>query len=495
VGGGCVKAGTWDRRSRFSFDRLAGIAKMRREAGWMMVEEPSSMPEENEGSGDIVVCPTCQKIWPKGTKFCTQCGTWIESGEVMEPGPRPTPGGQPTVGPSPPGIGPKRPAVGPAPPGIGPAQPTPTPPSGGFGQRRLGSAPPSAGFTLPGAGPQAGGPGSTPPGGAAGPGDVPVAPVAAPEDIPAEEPAKKKYSFRVEPQRQEHIPTSATFVPKREEKKKKKSPVLQTLIVIVCLLAIAFAVISMAFKPLYHCILGTASDLIGKEDSAVKFYERASSKGSTYAKNALTKLGKKAFAKHLELQYYKDWSAESTITLKRANTETVYQSTISYTAPGKVTETITQNGSPKADHNINENGYSQRIGSTVQLSAEQYAAQMQSSIGMSPTSLFSKDGKDDVTKVLFDDLGMRLLTIQDQGDGKAYVFEVDLEGNPDRVRQLGMLQGPFVPWASVATWTQIGRVQYNIRVSDGFLLDASYYATDGQLAVQQTFTNLGSKGE
>ncbi len=441
------------------------------------------MVDENSETGDIITCPTCKRIWPKGTKFCTQCGTWIESGEVVEPTPGEPPSAagptQPSVGPSPPGIGPGQPSVGPSPPGIGPTQPSvgPSPPGISPTQPSVGPSPPGTGPTQPGATPE----------------QVPTAPVAPAEGAQEGEPPKKKYALKIEPHREEHLPEGPVFLPKRETKKKKAITPGQVVLIVLCVLAIAYAVISMAFKPLHGYLLGMFFETIGKSETAVEHYKKAAGGDSAWAESAakaMTRIGKRVFAKHLELQYYNNWTANSKISLSAAGRQIEFASTIAYKAPGFVVEDITRDGRPAGKRLINNTLFAQRFGGLrQQITADQYARWMSNLVELNPDKLFKESGKADVLKAFFDDLQMQLKRVN-KNDETVYVFSSALDGDRKRAEKFSILSGPFFPWSSAATRTEIAKITYSIRAEDGFLVKTEYADSRGTRVVVQTFSDF-----
>ena len=417
------------------------------------------MPEEKGDTGDIVVCPTCQKIWPKETKFCTQCGTWIQSGKVLEhPAGQSSPAAspsRPSIGSSPPGIAPVRPSIGPSPPGIAP------------------TAPPAAEGPAP----------TTTP-------DQPEAPQEG-------EPPKKKYAFKIEPPREERIPQGPAFIPVRTPKKKARTKPSHVILIVICLLAIAYGVISIVSKPLKGYIHASFFQLIRKEAAAVKAYKGVENRapGSPWAKratNALNRITKRVLGKHLDLQYYKNWTATSTIVLNTSGQETQLSSTIAYKAPGFVSETVTRQGSPHGRRLINETAYLQSIGySRAVLRVERYAQAMEERIGFGPNTLFKESGKDKVINVFLDELQLRLKEVaKDENGGIAYVFSIPLSDETERLRKLAVFSGPFIAWANALSVSEVSEAKYFIRPKDGFLLKIEYLKPDGSTFVVQTFADF-----
>jgi len=448
--------------------------KMRQENLQVDLEGPQRMPEENSEAGDIVTCPTCGKIWPKDTKFCTQCGTWIRSGKVMEtaadeaaPGAGPS---QPSIGSSPPGIGPKQPAVGPSPPGIGPKQPA------------VGPSPPGIGPVEP----------------RPSEGPIPTAPVAQPAGPQGEEPPKKKYTLKIEPRREEHLPQSPAFVPQRTPRKKQAAvKPRQVVVVILCLLAIAYAVISLAFKPLKGYINGSFFHLIKQEGAAVRSHQAvtkryAASPWAERSASALKRIGKGVLGRHLELQYYSNWTANSTIVRTSGGRETTFASSIAYKAPGFVVEDITLNGRLSGKRLRNDTVFIQQVGrSRIQLDASSYARTMRDQVGFGPDDLFAKAGKTKVLDVLVDDLDLRLdELIKDEDEGQVYVFSLALAGDQSRARKLAVLSGPFFAWMDVLSLLEVSKITYHIRAKDGFLLKREYADPSGTLAIVQTYNDF-----
>jgi hypothetical protein len=440
------------------------------------------MVEENGVTGDIVICPTCQKIWPHDTKFCTQCGTWIQSGKVMDPtggGPGPS-----KIGPSPPGIGPRPGKVGPSPPGIGPQQPPigPAPPGIGRQQPPIGPAP-------SGIGPQ---PGMTP-------GQPTGAPGAAFEGAPEAEPAAKKYAFRVEPHREEHVPSGPVFIPKRETRRKSAFGARQVVIVIVCVLAIGYAVISMAFKPLHGFLLGKAFETIGKPEAAIKQYQKAAHTDTPWAaqaEKAMTKLSKKVFARHIELQYDSSWTAKSRIMIVVSNRPQPYtfESTIDYTAPGRVTEQITGSG-VNTTRIIDGEKYVYSFGrARISMNHDQYAQVMNRLVGFGPDTLFEASGKQKVLDAFFDTLETKLESTAGSGDETYYQFAIPIDGDAERAQKVSMLAGPFFPLAAIVQGG-VGKIVLRVRANDGFLEQIEYYDTAGGLPVTQSFESFEKRGE
>jgi len=413
------------------------------------------MAEENGEVGDIVTCPTCQKIWPRSTKFCTQCGTWIESGQVLDESSKPTP---------PTGPRPGSPGIGSAPPGITPIRPSGVP------------AQPAASQTG----------GHMPP----------VVPPALPQEGA---PPKKKYSFKVEPRREEHLPQGPAFIPVREEKKKARSKPGQVLLIIVCILAIGFAVLNLAFKPLKGYLFGMVLEQIGKTEAAIKQYQTVTFRhGGTWAdksRTAMTRIGRDLFTKHIELQHYENWTADSEISISqinqrgRAGGRVTLKSTIACRDDGFVVEDITlQNGQLYGKRLRTSSVFGQRLdGAWFGLKADQ----MNALVGFGPDALFEHSGKQKLIDMLFDDLGMRLQRIdQHDEDETLYEFLLRFDDDQEKLKKFKMLTGPFVSWSDAPKLTQTKEVGYSIRAKDGFLTEIQYRDTNGATIVVQTFSNF-----
>jgi hypothetical protein len=445
------------------------------------------MAEDNNEPGDIVLCPSCQKIWPKGTKFCTQCGTWIDTGQVMEPRkseqpepPGPRPSAPPSQGASPPGIRPSGvPAQGPSPPGI-----TPTPPAMGVG--------PAGGVLSQGPSPP-----ETPPSEPAQPsgdagrsaGDARVEPTATPTG------AEKKYKFKTEPVREERLPSSPAFVPKREPKKHKGSTARQVIVVIIALLLIAYATISLAFKPLHRFLVGTFFETIGWSRTAVKFFEKGAKDDSSWAEKsqrAMNKIGKEVFIRHIELQYASSWTASSTIRIRPPAGEVgEFESEIEYKAPGDVRELIT--GAARGGRMLNDTRYVYELaGARLSAGFEQYADVMRDRVGFGPDTLFEASGKDEVIEVFFDELETELSSVSGSGDETIYEFIIRIDGDSKLDEKLQLLSGPFFPWSVVIGRydKEVERVELDIRAKDGFLSRIGYYTESGTVSISQEFEDF-----
>ncbi len=442
----------------------------------------------NGESGDIVTCPTCQKIWPKDTKFCTQCGTWIHSGQVME---------SPTV-PTAPVARPGQPVQGPSPPGIAPTRTGASPTAGAPGP---GSAPPTA----PGIGPP-------PPGFAAvqrsalDSGGI-APPPGQPGEAQEGEPPKKKYALKIEPPREERIPEGRVFIPQREPKKKQaRIKLSQIPIIIICLLALAYAVTSIAFKPLHHYVLGQFFETIGKPNQALKRYQKVTTtyRGSSWADRsakAMTRIGRKKFVEHLELQYYNNWTAESKITITPGGErpgmtadQIQLESIIAYKAPGLVVEEIMlDNGNAYGKKLINNALYGLKLGGRTQkfMSAAEYDQDMNSLLKFGPDTLFNESGKNKVLEAFFDDLELRLHDVQnDEELGRLYVYSLSIGGDTGRAGKFSMLAGPFVAWFGAPGVPATSEIRYHIRAEDGFLHRVEYMDASGVSAVVETFSEF-----
>ncbi len=453
------------------------------------------MAEGNNEAGDIVLCPSCQKIWPKGTKFCTQCGTWIETGEVMEPKggqPAPTasqPGDVPSQGPSPPGIRPTGvPSQGPSPPGISPTLP-------GAGASPPGGVP-TQGPTPPGATPPQGLPPGYGPGGATrSAGDATVEPGVAPQGE-----GGRKYKFKTELAREERLPTSPVFVPKREAKKRAGTKPGQVVLVIIALLAITYAVISLAFKPLHRFLVGTLFQTIGKSELAIKYYEKGAVGDSTWAdksQQAMNKIGEKIFARHIELQYGSSWMANSTISITPpTGKHGEFESKIKYEAPGTAQEQIT--GAATGGRILNGQRYAFSLaGARLTLTFEQYAGLMRGLVGFGPDTLFDASGKDKVVEAFFDKLEIELSSVSGSGDEAVYEFVIRINGDSADDDELQALSGPFFPWSAVLRMygKGVGRVDLDIRAKDGFLERLEYRDESDTAVVIQEFKDFEPSGD
>jgi hypothetical protein len=416
------------------------------------------MAEQNGEPGDMVTCPTCGKIWPKGTRFCTLCGTWIQSGKVIDAA---------TLPPPPPG-GPGRTGIGSSPPGIAPVHAGLGTPQSGFD-----ATPPGIG------GPAQPGPGEEPPQGL---GEGP--------------PPPKKYAFKIEPPRQEHVPQGRMFIPEHAPKKKSGIKPTQIPIVIICLLVLAYVVVSVAFKPMHNYLLGLFFDKINRTESAIKHYQKVtttywSTSWAKPASKALARIGRHVFAAHLERQYYTSWTATSKITLTASDKPIELASTLAF-KPGFFAEEITQGGRPVGKHLLNGTFFVQYLGSPRQgVSADAYAQQMQQLVGFRPDKLFAESGKQETLDAFFDKLELRFNGIEDDDlAGKVYVFSVTFSTDGNRRQQFGMLSSPFFDWCGAAHAQQIASVKCAIRVEDGFLARAEFMNSDGTTVVQQTFADF-----
>jgi len=454
------------------------------------------MAEGNSEAGDIVLCPSCQKIWPKGTKFCTQCGTWIETGEVMEPKRSQSGAGAvPAQGLSPPGIGPSGvPSQGPSPPGIAP---TPTTSVPGQGPSPPGISPtppggvPSQGPTPPGVMPTQGPPPGYGPGEATrSAGDAMIEP-----GVPPQGEGGRKYRFKAEPAREERLPTSPVFVPKRERKKSRGAKPGQVVLVIIALLAIAYAVISLAFKPLHRFMVGTLCQALGKSELAIKYYERAAGGDSTWAEKsqqAMNKIGRKVLARHIELQYTSSWTASSTISIVPPRGKSGhFESKIVYEAPGKAREQIT--GDAAGGRILTSQRYALSLaGVNLSLSFEQYAGAMRKVLGFGPDALFEASGTDKVLDAFFDTLGTKLMSVSGSGDEAFYTFVISIDGDSTHDEELQLLSGPLFPWSAIVQRYSKGvsKVYLDIQAKDGFLKRIEYNDESGTPIVIQKFEDF-----
>ena len=451
------------------------------------------MPEEYGEVGDLVTCPSCGKIWPKGTKFCTLCGTWIETGQVLEPtrpiaqAPKPS---QPDIGSGPPGIGPTEPLPGDVPPQsprfrLGTV---PSPPPGGF---------------LPqfGLGPDAVAPGA-PPGGM--PGQPPAAPVAGAGAVPEAEQPKKKYTLVLEPRKEGHVPQGPMFIPKREERRRKKAGIKQVLIVLICLLAIGYAVISMAFKPLHGFLMGKAFELIGKPEQAMKYYAKAAGSDTMWAEQAtkaMTQLAKDVVGKHLDLQFYATWTAKTkiAITLPTGNEPIPVPlglvSSIWYRAPGFVSEAITHNGAAAGRRLLTDQVYQFQFGRWLggAPSASTYSSAVKQEIGLTTSELFDKANRKKVLDVLFNDVGLEFQEALGQGENRLYQFALDVKDKEDRLRKLNAVMAPFLPlgqWRLSINRRDIVRVELVFLWKNGQLAEIRYLNDQGLRVAEQVFEDF-----
>jgi hypothetical protein len=455
------------------------------------------MPEEDDAAGDLITCPTCMKIWPKGTKFCTQCGTWIETGQVLEP--KAPPSTQPPK--------PAQPPIGFGPPGIGPAGTgqgaTPSQPSR-FRPSTVPSAPPSGAQPQMGSGIGAGGPEPPPPGGIPGqppPAHLAGAPgMAGAEGAPGAEAPKKKYSLMIEPPREERVPGGPMFIPKREERKKKGVGIRQVIIVIICLLAIAYAVISMAFKPLHGFLMGKAFELVGKPELAIKYYRKAANSDGMWAEpatKAMTRIARGVFKRHLETQFYGNWTAKTKITIQGRTGPAQLESEIAYKAPGFVSEKlrIAGSGDFRWRRLLNDQMYGLAFGSTPaeRLTAAEYGNRVEQLTGLSTSALFDKANANKVIGVLFDDLGMKLEHVIGEGDNKRYQFAIDVAGNEERLRKFEAIMTPLFPWGEWRLRSglrDITRIQLVMLEKQGIIEQVVYFDANGGVVADQSFEDF-----
>jgi len=295
------------------------------------------------------------------------------------------------------------------------------------------------------------------------------------------------------------------FLPERGPKKKSGIKLSQIPIVIICLLVVAYAVISIAFKPLHNYLLGLFFEKISKTELAIKHYQKvtATYRTSSWAEpssKAMSRIGRRLFGDHLDLQYYKSWTATSKILLTPSGRSGApsgqpieLASTIAF-KPGFYIEEITRDNRRAGMRLLNSTGFAQYLGSSRQgVRAGAYAQQMEQLIGFGPDKLFDESAKEDALDAFFDKLEMRFMGTEDHDDtGEVYVFSVSFSGNGDRKRMLGMLSGPFFDWCSAVRTQEISEVKYAIRVEDGFLARADFMDPSGATVVLQIFSSFES---
>ena len=309
-----------------------------------------------------------------------------------------------------------------------------------------------------------------------------------------------------EPPREEYVPSGPLFLPKRETKK-KTIKLGRVLIIVLCLLGVAYALISLAFDPLDNYLLGKLCEAIGKDSTAIKHYQRVAAADCPWAAGAahgMTRLGKRVFAKHLELHYYRNWTAKSTIAFMPADRSgqptslLPLESQIAYKAPGMVAEQITQNGKQTGQHIVNEAHAFLSLSRhwSRSQSAAEYSASMQQVLGFGPDKLFDESGREDVIEAFFEDLGLRFEGVWDDEKGVTICeFAIKVEGNRELIRKLELLSGPFYPWITLSTARMIPKVTkvtYNIRAKDGFLDALHLTYADNTLLVGQFLSDFQS---
>ncbi|MBN1916548.1 MAG: hypothetical protein JW889_01460 [Verrucomicrobia bacterium] len=318
---------------------------------------------------------------------------------------------------------------------------------------------------------------------------------------PEAEAPKKKYSFLTESRREEHVPQGPMFIPKREEKKKKRVGIRQIIIVVICMLAIAYAVISMAFKPLHGYLMGTVFEFAGKPEQAMKYYRKAAGSDGMWSEKAsaaMTRIGKGVVKRHVETQFGGNWTAKTKITIQGRTTPIQLKSDLAYRAPGFIAERIrrTEPDAPAGQRLLNDQLYGVQFGtgfSEGPISIEAFSERIEQRAGLKMSELFDKANTDRVVQVLFDDLGMKLDEVIGEGPNKTYQFSIDVTDDVDRLRKLEAVMTPFFPWGEWRLRSRqrdIVRVELNFLEKEGLLEEVCYYDANGGIVAQQVFEDL-----
>jgi len=312
-----------------------------------------------------------------------------------------------------------------------------------------------------------------------------------------------------EPPREEYVPSGPLFLPERPTKK-RTIKLGRVLIVVLCLLGGAYALIGLAFDPLDNYLLGRLCEVIGKDSTAIKHYHKVTDASDLWAERAagaMTRLGKRVFGKHLELHHYRNWTAKSTIVFMPADRSgrptslLLLESQIAYKAPGMVAEQITENGKQIGQHLVNEAHVFlslSRYWSRSQSAAE-YSASIQQVLGFGPDKLFDESGKEDVIEAFFEDVGLRLDGVWDNEEGVTICqFVIEVQGDKKLMRKLEFLSGPFYPWTALGAARmipEVAKVSYNIRAKDGFLEGLHLTYADNTILVGQFLSDFRSDVE
>jgi len=308
--------------------------------------------------------------------------------------------------------------------------------------------------------------------------------------------AQGKYRFKTEPPREEHVPESALFVPKREKRKTRGIGGGKVLLIVLCCLIAAYVVVRFVFPPMHDYLAGLFFEGISQPKLAVTHYAKAADSDGTWsepASKALARLGRRILTRHVELQYLKRWTARSTIEIEMPGRHEPlrFESTITYKAPGEVEERISGEGMT-GGRRVGGTGYLHQFGNTrQQLSLRSYEAAVKSQLGFGPDTLFSEAGTKKVVDAFFEHLEPELRSVSDVQGEAAYRIVGKI-----RKARMQWLTAPFFPWSYLdASETAFDSFAYTIRAKDGFLMRLEYLDKAGVPIVTQTFRDFEAGDE